>query len=76
MAADKKSSETVTPEELRELGDAMGCHTQKDIAEVLGITQARVSQILSGKHPVKPGALLRLIRQLQTQHVHAKKRRA
>lgn len=72
--AERKSSETVSPNELRQLAEAMGCHTQKDLAESLGITQPRVSQILSGKHPIKPGALLTLIRQLQTQYVHPKKR--
>lgn len=73
--ANTKSPDTVTPDELWELAEAMGCHTQKDLAEALGITQPRISQILSGKHPVKPGALLTLIRQLQAQHLHTKKKR-
>src|SRR5919109_626669 len=75
LMRERKSAQTVTPDELRELAEAMGCHTQKDLAEALGITQARVSQILSGKHPVKPGALLTLIRQLQAQYLHGKRRR-
>lgn len=74
--AERKSSDMVTPDELRALAEAMGCHTQKDLAEALGITQPRVSQILSGKHPIKPGALLTLIRRLQAQYLHARKRRA
>jgi hypothetical protein len=39
MAAD-----TVTPRRLKHLAEAMGCHTQQDLARALGITQARVSQ--------------------------------
>jgi DNA-binding transcriptional regulator YdaS (Cro superfamily) len=74
--AARKTSDTVTPDELRELAEAMGCHTQKDLADALGITQPRVSQILSGTYPVKPGTLLTLIRQLQGQHVPGKKKRA
>ena len=57
----------VTPAEIRALARALGCRTQTALADALGITQARVSQILSGKHPVKRGALLTLIRQLQSQ---------
>jgi len=68
------TAETVSPAELRHLAEAMGCHTQKDLADALGITQARVSQILSGKHPVKPGALLTLIRQFQSQHGRFRKK--
>ena len=66
---------TVTPKELAQLAEAMGCHTQADLAAALGITQARVSQILSGKYPVKPGALLNLIHQLQLQHPPGRKAR-
>lgn len=69
------SAETVTPRELRRLAEAMGCHTQQDLARALGITQARVSQILSGKYPVKPGALLTLIHRLQLEYRHPRKRR-
>lgn len=58
----------VTPAEMKALAVALGCRTQTALAEALGITQARVSQILSGKHPVKRGALLTLIRQLQSQN--------
>ncbi len=68
------SPDTVTPNELRNLAEALGCHTQKDLAGALGITQARVSQILSGKYPVKPGALLTLIRQLQLQYRLSRKK--
>lgn len=73
--AGPKTSHIVSPAELWELAEAMGCQTQRDLAEVLGITQPRVSQILSGKHPIKPGTLLTLIRQLQAQHFQNKKRR-
>jgi predicted transcriptional regulator len=76
LMPDNPKTDTVTPDELRELAAAMGCHTQKDLAEVLGVTQPRVSQILSGAHPVKPGPLLALIRQLQAQHVHRKGKRS
>ena len=68
MAAD-----TVTPRRLKHLAEAMGCQTQQDLARALGITQARVSQILSGKYPVKPGALLTLIRTLEAEHRHSRK---
>jgi len=70
MAAD-----TVTPRRLKHLAEAMGCHTQQDLARALGITQARVSQILSGKYPVKPGALLTLIRTLEAEHRYSRKKR-
>ena len=68
------SADTVTPNELTRLAEALGCHTQKDLADALGITQARVSQILSGKHPVKRGALLTLIRQLELQYRNNRKK--
>jgi len=74
MSADEES-DTVTPDELRELADAMGWHTQQDIADALGITQPRVSQILSGAYPIKLGPLLNLIRQLQAQHLRKKPKR-
>ena len=74
MDSVKTSAEIVAPAELRQLAERMGCQTQKDLADALGITQARVSQILSGKHPIKPGALLTLIRQLQAQHRHLRKK--
>jgi predicted transcriptional regulator len=69
------SSRTVTAKELARLGEVLGCRTQTELAEALGITQARVSQILSGKYPVKPGALLNLIHQLQSQHDRPSRRR-
>ncbi len=71
MAAD-----TVTPRRLKHLAEAMGCHTQQDLARALGITQARVSQIFSGKYPVKPGALLTLIRTLEQEHRLSRKKRS
>ena len=70
------SAATVTPRELKQLAEAMGCRTQQDLARALGITQARVSQILSGKYPVKSGALLTLIRTLEREHRRTKKKRS
>ena len=67
--------DTVSPTELRALAEAMGCHTQRDLADRLGITQPRVSQILSGAYPIKPGPLLTLVRQLQGQHPRGGKKR-
>lgn len=64
----------VTPRDLRELAAALGCGTQAELARALGITQARVSQILTGRYPVKPGALQTLIEQLRAQHVLKKRR--
>lgn len=60
-----ESAETVSAEEVRKLAVRLGCRTQADLADALGISQPRVSQILTGRHPVKRGPLLRLIRQLQ-----------
>lgn len=57
--------QTVSADEVRKLAERLGCKTQADLADELGISQPRVSQILSGRHPVKDGPLLRLIRQLQ-----------
>lgn len=74
--ANTKASDRVTPDELWRLAEAMGCRTQKDLAEALGLTQPRVSQILSGKYPVRPGVLLTLIRELQAHHLPTKKGRA
>jgi transcriptional regulator with XRE-family HTH domain len=68
-------ADTVTPRRLKHLAEAMGCHTQQDLARALGITQARVSQILSGKYPVKAGALLTLIRRLELEYLQPTKRR-
>jgi transcriptional regulator with XRE-family HTH domain len=69
------SADTVTPTRLRQLAKALGCQTQRDLARALGITQARVSQILSGKYPVKAGALLTLIRRLELEYLQPTKRR-
>lgn len=55
--------------EIRELAQALGCRTQADLAARLGVTQPRVSQILSGTNPVKAGALMTLIRTLQASHL-------
>lgn len=58
----------VRPEDIRRLAEAMGCRTQREFADRLGVSQPRVSQILSGAHPLKPGALLTLVRSLQERH--------
>lgn len=44
------------------------CRTQSQLGELLGVSQARVSQILSGKYPIKRGPLLNLVRCLQRHH--------
>ena len=67
--AKRKSTETISPEELLFLAEAMGCQTQRDLADRLGVTQPRVSQILSGAYPIKPGPLLNLVRELQIRYV-------
>lgn len=70
------ASDTVTPEELKQLAAAMKCPTQEMFAEELGVTQAYVSQLYSGQKRVKPGPLLNLIRRLQAEHLPGKKKRA
>ena len=70
------AGETVSARRLRHLAAAMGCRTQQDLARALGITQARVSQIFSGKYPVKPGALLTLIRMLEQKHRYGREKRS
>lgn len=47
----------------------MECRTQTELGRRLGVTQSRVSQILSGSYPVKKGPLLTLIRTLQAEYV-------
>jgi len=64
----RKAAETISPDELLTLADAMGCRTQQDFAARLGVTQPRVSQILSGSYPLKPGPLLNLVRELQARY--------
>jgi DNA-binding transcriptional regulator YdaS (Cro superfamily) len=60
--------DVVRPDDVRRLAEAMGCRTQREFAQRLGVSQPRVSQILSGAHPLKPGALLTLVRALQERH--------
>lgn len=64
----KNEKDVVRPEDVRRLAQAMGCRTQREFAKRLGVSQPRVSQILSGAHPLKPGALLTLVRALQERH--------
>jgi len=65
----RSTVEGISADEVRELADAMGCRTQRDLAERLSITQSRVSQILSGAYPIKRGPLLTLVRTLRAEHV-------
>jgi transcriptional regulator with XRE-family HTH domain len=69
----RKSADMITPEELLALAEAMGCRTQQDLAERLGVTQPRVSQILSGTYPLKPGPLLNLVRELQARYADGRR---
>ncbi len=59
---------SISVQEVRQLADAMGCRTQSELGQLLGITQSRVSQILSGSHPIKKGPLMALVRALQAKH--------
>lgn len=67
--------DTVSPAELRQLEEAMQCPTQALFAEALGVSQAYVSYLLSGERSIKPGPLLHLVRRLQAEYVHGRKRR-
>jgi predicted transcriptional regulator len=69
----RKPTDTISPEELSALADAMGCRTQRDLADRLGVTQPRVSQILSGTYPVKAGPLLNLVRELQARYASGRR---
>ena len=61
-------SDSISVRELRDLAAAMGCHNQTEFGLRLGITQPRVSQILSGSYPIKRGPLMNLVRALQAQY--------
>ena len=61
--------DAISAAEIRALADAMGCRTQTELAKRLCVTQPRISQILSGTHPVKKGPLMQLIRNLQAAQV-------
>ena len=63
----------VSAEEVQALADAMGCLTQQALADRLGVTQPRISQILSGAYPIRPGPLLALVRELQVRYVSPKR---
>lgn len=69
------ASDTITPDELKQLATAMKCPTQELFAEALGVTQAYVSQLYNGQKTVKPGPLLNLIRRLQAEHLPGRKKR-
>jgi hypothetical protein len=51
--------------ELRALQGQLRCATQAEFAAYLGVTQAYVSDLLTGKKTLKPGPLLKLIERLQ-----------
>jgi len=59
---------SISVDEIRQLAYVMGCRTQSQLGQLLGITQSRVSQILSGSHPIKGGPLMALVRALQAKH--------
>jgi len=61
--------DAISGADIRTLAVAMGCRTQTQLAHRLGVTQPRVSQILSGAHPVKKGTLMQLIRTLQASYL-------
>ena len=69
MPSAPNDDDTISAAEIKTLSDAMGCRTQTQLAERLGVTQPRVSQILSGAHPVKKGALMQFIRTLQATYL-------
>ena len=66
------NDDAISAAEINTLADAMGCRTQTELAHKLGISQPRVSQILSGTHPVKKGTLMQFIRTLQATHLNKK----
>ena len=51
--------------ELRALQRQLHCATQAEFAAYLGVTQAYVSDLLTGKKTLKPGPLLKLIERLR-----------
>lgn len=51
---------TVTPEALRAALDSKGIDTQREAAEVLGVTEGAVSYWLNGKRPIPPMAAMAL----------------
>lgn len=61
-------ADSISARELRDLAAAMGCSNQTEFGLRLGITQPRVSQILSGSYPIKRGPLMNLVRTLQAQY--------
>jgi transcriptional regulator with XRE-family HTH domain len=69
LASATNDDDAISAAEIKTLADAMGCRTQTQLAERLGVTQPRVSQILSGTHPVKKGTLMQLIRTLQATYL-------
>jgi len=69
----REPAESISAEELLSLAEAMGCRTQQELAERLGVTQPRVSQILSGAYPLKSGPLLNLVRELQTRYASGRR---
>ena len=64
----RRLADSISVGELRDLAAAMGCRNQTEFGLRLGITQSRVSQILSGSYPIKRGPLLNLVRALQAEY--------
>lgn len=69
----RRLADSISVRELRDLAAAMGCHNQTEFGLRLGITQPRVSQILSGSYPIKHGPLMNLVRTLQAQYARQSK---
>lgn len=67
---------TVSILELRELQRALGCKTQGEFADVLGVDQSYISKLYTGEKVVRPGTLLNFIRHLQALHVPGKRKQA
>lgn len=64
----RRLADSISIRELRDLAAAMGCRNQTEFGRRLGITQSRVSQILSGSYPIKRGPLMNLVRALQAEY--------
>ena len=65
MAATEHYTSRVGVPELRALQLQLHCVTQAEFAAYLGLTQAYVSDLLTGKKTLKPGPLLKLIERLR-----------
>ncbi len=60
----------ITAGQLTALGERLGCRSQTEFAEQLGITQGMLSHLLTGRRQIQDGPLLRLVvQQLREQRV-------